>query len=1853
MLKSMINPDLSGKTRPFKIIFLLLGISLFISSIVFAGPNENAGIVFDLDAITYGNQNLTNIPSQPAGTYIRLDVYCTGVQNLDTYEFEVIYDPTELAYVAASAANLITFEPNILTTNGGTAIGWMINSSTPGVLSIAYTLAYTDTLEAPEGEGLIADIVFQALVATHGTLSFGDVHFYDSFGVMDIITDKGIAILYEFGNIDGTVTDANNGEPIEDALITATSQGKFEYTGFTNADGYYIIDSLIAVIAGNYTVICDAADQGYNIAYAYNVEIIVDDTTNVDFALTSPIMVVDPLEIFPIVENIGDSTITDITLSNIGTGPLDWHGTIVAPEQLREPLKIEFPTPPAVIAPDHAEPSLGLAPEIIHTNNNSEPVVNLTRGSTGWAYDISHDYYYSFDTDTPQTANVIGYANWYAFAGDFDSGSDDDATYYIIKYPNNIFACVDIETGIATDIGSIIGSDGYTWTGISCDKSTGIMYAVESDINNTNLWTIDLATGAPTLIGATGIPCVIDIAVDGEGILWGQDIIYDNMYTIDPTTAVGTLVGPTDFSANYAQGMSWDPETDQVYLTAYSTLGEFRVLDRETGYCAYVGPLPGNDEVCALGFIGGDMPPWIKVEPISGTIEPGGDEIVQATVYWLDEFFPGQLEYADIVFSPAPDCGEQTVNVTATFGPPPEYGALQGTVTDGYGEPLEGATITALGDLPPSGPYCVTTNDSGYYEIDPIIGQFYNFTCEAEGFITFTDTFTVLPGETYVEDVIMCNPEIRVEPDSHEVTLAPETQTTRLITVYNDGNAPLSWTADIQFPDRQVINIPPATTDFPRSEDKLSLSLAPQNGEPINSSTTPMINPLRGTTAYAFNVSPGSDLVTFDTDAPETWLTTIPMTYSPFAADFDINGNFYAVDYDTENLYAVDIETGVFTFIGPTQKFLDLACDKTDGTMYASYYESGNSYLYTIDLTTGSATLIGLINAGGIISMACDGEGNLWGFDIIDDALYAIDKDDGHGTYVGSVGFDGSYAQSMAWDPESDIVYMAAYNNTVGAGQLRIVDTSTGATALVGTFNGGAEVAGLGFQGGIWLNIDPTSGYVLPGEYEEVTATFDATHQTVGTVLTANIHFIPNVGNEDTVFVELIVGSPITGTLDGYVKKASDLTLIEGAVVTATSVGDVEYQDTTNSDGYYIIPEIWEDTYNVSCFAAGYNIATQTAVIVGDETTTVNFSLTQPTMDITPTSISETVSPSTPIEADIHIVNNGDGELVWDASIELNRGVETDYSNCTTGILEAKNGQANGGNGSNGFVAEENLKDDVTLHYDGPNDDGIGLNSGGTFMVAARFTPTELGDYYGDYQLSNVEIFIYDMPTSATLKVWEGGSMGDPGTEIYSEDITGQISQESWATIILSAPIDLVSGNEYWVGYEVTHNAGLYPAGCDAGPAVDEKGDWIYLASGPWDELQNIAPTLDYNWNIRAVLSLGITPWITLTHNSGIVAAGGDSTVTVYFNTIDHTIGEILQATIDFVSTPDVGTDTVHVTVTVEGGIIGDFNSDGYVDAADFLLFGDHWHFIDSDPGWDAIYNLDTTPDPVTGLQIIDAADFQVFGDHWHEGTPPKSITCGKSGKGPNEDAGIRFDLNATTYGNQNQTSMDPPSIDDYIRVDVYAINVHNLDTYEFEVNYNPNQLEYITTTSTNPITYEENILTSNGGEALGPLIDTSTPGVLSISMTLTGTDTTEAPEGEGLVADIVFQVLTTEQDSLTFGNVYFYDSFGVMDVITYKGTAYLPVDDIGFDTIFKENRLENYPNPFRAHTTISYAIKGRKKTDEVEIRIYNLRGQLIESIQATNGTACLNTEHYSSGIYFYKVSCEDERITSKMLIIR
>ena len=80
---------------------------------------------------------------------------------------------------------------------------------------------------------------------------------------------------------------------------------------------------------------------------------------------------------------------------------------------------------------------------------------------------------------------------------------------------------------------------------------------------------------------------------------------------------------------------------------------------------------------------------------------------------------------------------------------------------------------------------------------------------------------------------------------------------------------------------------------------------------------------------------------------------------------------------------------------------------------------------------------------------------------------------------------------------------------------------------------------------------------------------------------------------------------------------------------------------------------------------------------------------------------------------------------------------------------------------------------------------------------------------------------------------------------------------------------------------------------------------------------------------------------------------------------------------------------------------------------------------------------------------------------------------------------------------------------------------------------------------------------------------------------------------------------------------------------------------------------LQNYPNPFKGSTTIEYAIKGRLKAEPVEIRIYNVTGQLIETIEAQNGMAVCEAGNLPPGVYFYQLKSDNNNVVKKMLLLR
>jgi len=177
--------------------------------------------------------------------------------------------------------------------------------------------------------------------------------------------------------------------------------------------------------------------------------------------------------------------------------------------------------------------------------------------------------------------------------------------------------------------------------------------------------------------------------------------------------------------------------------------------------------------------------------------------------------------------------------------------------------------------------------------------------------------------------------------------------------------------------------------------------------------------------------------------------------------------------------------------------------------------------------------------------------------------------------------------------------------------------------------------------------------------------------------------------------------------------------------------------------------------------------------------------------------------------------------------------------------------------GSTGNPNANILTSEDWLHFDnGESANALGLTSGGTFEWAARFTPTELGAWGGS-QISAVQ-YHHDWTSGpfamdGTVKIYGEGTSSQAGDLITSEDF--EAYENDWTLIYLSDPVTIAGDEDLWVSIEGTHAAGQYPAGMDPGPAVDGKGDWLYLSGSGWQEAQGLG--FDANFNIWAGIGVG------------------------------------------------------------------------------------------------------------------------------------------------------------------------------------------------------------------------------------------------------------------------------------------------------------------------------------------------------------------------------------------------------------
>lgn len=216
---------------------------------------------------------------------------------------------------------------------------------------------------------------------------------------------------------------------------------------------------------------------------------------------------------------------------------------------------------------------------------------------------------------------------------------------------------------------------------------------------------------------------------------------------------------------------------------------------------------------------------------------------------------------------------------------------------------------------------------------------------------------------------------------------------------------------------------------------------------------------IRGKTCFGYQVYPNPDLIiNFDINNPGTLNTIgVPISSDKISGGTWVDGVWWCCEYtpvSNSNIWIIDHATGDMTLVGDSgssEGLHGLAYDDSEGTMYAC----GATNLFTINMTTGAATIVGSFGISGsvMIGIACDGYGNMYGEDLHTDSLYSINPKTGSAALIGLFGLDLNYGQDMAFDKESGICYLSAFTVHEGnEGALYTCNLTSGATTKIGTF---------------------------------------------------------------------------------------------------------------------------------------------------------------------------------------------------------------------------------------------------------------------------------------------------------------------------------------------------------------------------------------------------------------------------------------------------------------------------------------------------------------------------------------------------------------------------------------------------------------------------------------------------------------------------------------------------------------------------------------------------------------------------------------------------------------------------------
>ena len=437
-------------------------------------------------------------------------------------------------------------------------------------------------------------------------------------------------------------------------------------------------------------------------------------------------------------------------------------------------------------------------------------------------------------------------------------------------------------------------------------------------------------------------------------------------------------------------------------------------------------------------------------------------------------------------------------------------------------------------------------------------------------------------------------------------------------------------------------------------------------------------------------------------------------------------------------------------------------------------------------------------------------------------------------------------------------------------------------------------------------------------------------------------------GEAEDYFV--MVGTLITGTLQGTVTKLSGGVPIENAVITLN--GLIDYTLTTGSDGSYNNDNIMVGDYNVECYKEGFNIENTIITIEEDITSSLDFQLTQPTIEVDPLTLSVELAQNTTTQEEITITNSGNGPLSWSASMVLIEKESKDFLDLQFEY------PLTGGSGEAGIETDGLYIYTTTWNGAGIHKYDLDGNLLETFNISGALALRDLA-YDGNYFYGSSAIpLVYEMdftnkvlvstiaaPVNVRAIAWDNineyfyaNNWGEPVTMF---DKTG--------TMLGSFNVGPEGESYYGFAYDFTSAGGPYlwgygqagnsmneivqiqlPFGNETGLIVnieDKLSNPVFGAAGGLFTHPNLvfgkwtlggAVQNEWMWGLE--LEDAVT-WVWAQPNAGTLAGGSMETIMVNFDATDLQAG-IYEAQIQFNSFPEVGNPVVNIEMNVIGGTL-------------------------------------------------------------------------------------------------------------------------------------------------------------------------------------------------------------------------------------------------------------------------------------------------------------------------------------------